>query len=672
MRIPKFLFLSLFAVLPLSAQTLKPIVTQVPNDVEVEAEAPVTTVDLRLSFAIDGVSGTIVRFDTILGLINVELFDISTPITVENFLRYVDRGSYINSLIHRVSPSFVIQGGGFKIPVPPTEPPTAITALDSIENEAGISNLRGTLAAARSLELDSATNEWFFNLVDNTFLDDPVSPYAVFGRVIGNSILVVDSIGQVKPFDMGVGEPFTEFPLINPSVPLVEENYVAIYSVEPIPVYPTAGEDMSALTFAVSSTDPGLVTPNLENSELRLSYPSGEAGSAEITVECSDSDGNKALTSFMVEVNPKAPEAPVITAQPLGRAVLVGGSLTLSVGAESAGTMTYQWRRNGQILSGKTSETLTFSDAKSSDAGAYDVIVTDAVGSVTSAQAFVTVTSEMGYLTNLSTRSVTSVEPPFVWTTPGFVTRGSGTIDILARAVGPGLDAFDVAGFLPDPKISLQMLEEPQTVIKINDDWEVNDNLTELKAATLQVGAFELADGSKDSAVLTPIPSDAYTANIFSVDGATTGVVLGEVYRVGDPVPGGPALVNLSNRGHVGSGSEVMIGGFAVSGSGPVNLLIRGVGPTLGGFGVAGVLEDPIITVRDIDNVIIGTSDDWEAGELGPALDGIATSVGAFSLDLGSADAALLLVLDPGSYTAVLSGKSGGIGTGLVEIYLVP
>ena len=121
---------------------------------------------------------------------------------------------------------------------------------------------------ARGNELDSANSEWFFNLVDNTGLDDPVSPYAVFGRVIGNSILVVDSIGQVQPWDMGVGEPFTEFPLINASGPLVEENYVAIYSVESIPVYPTAGEDMSALTFAVSSSYPGLVSPSLENSEL--------------------------------------------------------------------------------------------------------------------------------------------------------------------------------------------------------------------------------------------------------------------------------------------------------------------------------------------------------------------------------------------------------------------
>jgi len=672
MRIPKIFVLSLLAVLPLSAQTLRPVVTQAPGDVAVLADDPDTLVDLTTAFAINGVTGTIVRFDTVLGLINVELFDNETPLTVENFLRYTTLGSYENSVIHRVETRFVIQGGGFKLPVPPTEIPPPITALSPVKNESGIPNLRGTLAMARTSDLNSATNQWFFNVKDNPALDDPTEPYAVFGRVIGNSILVVDAIDGIQPYNMGVGEPFTSFPLINPSGALVEANYVKISSIREIPTYPIDGQSQSALTFTASSSNPNLVGTMLEYSELRLTYPSDQTGTATITVEASDSDGNRATTSFLVEVSPKAPTPPVITGQPLGRAVLVGGSLTLDVAAESSGTLSYQWRQDGLNLSGQTSQALVLSDVSSSDAGAYDVVLTDAFGTVTSIQATVSVTSEMGYLTNLSTRSVTSVEPPFVWTTPGFVTRGSGTIDILARAVGPGLGAFLVIGFLPDPLISVQMLGEPKTVIKANDDWEGNDNLTELEAATLTAGAFDLEAGSKDAAVFTPIASNAYTANIFSQDGATTGVVLGEIYRVGDPVPGGSALVNLSNRGHVGSGSEVMIGGFVVSGSGPVNLLIRGVGPTLKGFGVSGTLEDPLLIVRDKNDSVVKFNDDWEAGGLGASLAKISDSVGAFPLGEGSADAALLLVLEPGRYTAVLEGLEDGTGTGLVEIYLVP
>lgn len=670
MHFPRLLFLSLLAALPLGAQTLKPVVTQTPGDLSVLADAPDSIVDLTDVFAIDGVTGPIVRFDTNRGLINVELFEADTPVSVENFLSYTEQESFDNSIFHRSVPGFVVQGGGFLLPDPPTDSPPAIESLGTIKNEYGIPNNRGTLAMARGESLGSASSQWYFNLVDNAVLDNPDSPYAVFGRVIGNSILVVDSIAQLPTEYLvdSLGSAFGEIPLINYTGTLVEANYVKASSVRKIPMYPTTGESLSALTFAVSSSNPNLVSAHLEYSDLRLSFANGQVGAATVTVECLDGDGTKVSTSFQVEVSSSAPG---IVAQPLGRAVLAGGTLTLEVGAESSSTITYQWRREGQELSGQTGPTLVLSDVQITDSGSYDVVVTDSTGSVASTPAILTVTSEFGYLTNLSTRSVTSVELPFVWTTPGFVTEGSGAIDVLARAVGPGLAEFGVANSLPNPTISLQMLAEPKTVIKANDDWETNDNLIELEAATSVAGAFELEPGSRDAAVFAPIPSDAYTASIFSQDGTTVGVVLGEIYMVGDPVPGGSTLVNLSNRGYVGSGPLVMIGGLAVAGPGPVNLLIRGVGPTLSGFGVSGELEDPVLTVRDKDNVIVGSSDDWEDGSLGAALTEISTSVGAFPLEEGSADAALLIVLEPGTYTAVLSGKSGGTGTGLVEIYLV-
>ena len=349
----------------------------------------------------------------------------------------------------------------------------------------------------------------------------------------------------------------------------------------------------------------------------------------------------------------------------------IGETVTLEVVAESETPITYQWRRNGQNVSGATARTLTLSGVQPAAAGVYDVNVSNDLATITSRQAFLTVTSEFGHLTNLSTRSVTSVEPPFARTTPGFVTRGAGSIQVLARAVGPGLEDFAVENFLLDPEMRLTPLADRLDILAANDDWELSSNLAELNAATGQTGAFILEAGSKDAAVLTSIASGAYTATILSVD-ASVGVVLGEVYAVDDPVPGGSALVNLSNRGQVGAGAEVMIGGFAVAGSGPVNLLIRGIGPTLEGFGVIGVVEDPVLTIRDASNQVIGANDDWESDGLGSALAAMSESVGAFALEEGSTDAAVLLVLDPGSYTVVLSGKSGGTGTGLIEIYLVP
>lgn len=662
-----FLTFSLL-VLPLSAQTLKPIVVQTPGDIMVEIDAPDTVIDLRTVFTIDGVTGTIARFETIRGLINVELFDQRTPFGVTNFLAYADQGRYDDTLIHRSIPGFVIQGGGFKIPNPATEFPPAVETFDPILNEPGISNTRGTLAWARTSDLNSATSEWYFNTVDNPDLDAPDSPYSVFGRVIGDSILVVDALAEIRSYDLDgdAANLFDWFPLINPV--LATENFVTISQVRSIPMYPTEGTETSALTFSASSSEPALVAVTVDKSELRLTFAAGMSGTAVIAVQCADSDGANALVSFGVEIESSAP---TITAQPLGRSVRTGGTLALEVQADSTSALSYQWRRNGLAILGATAPVHSIDDAAPSHSGAYDVVVSNDQGSVTSGQAFVSVVDEMGYLVNLSARAVTSDDFPFVLTTPGFVVRGNGTARILSRAIGPGLTQFGVQGVVPDTLISLSPLGEPSITLVENDNWGESADVGELTDAFAQTGAFSLEAGSLDSSFVTSVGQGVYTAGCYSKDGQTIGVVLGEIYLVDASASGEAALVNLSNRGHVGTDVEVMIAGFVVAGDGPVNLLIRGVGPTLAGFGVEGVLEDPILTVRNAEESVVGTNDNWEDDNLGSSLAGISSTVGAFALDADSNDAALMLVLEPGVYTAVLSGRDNGTGTGLLEIYLV-
>ncbi|MEZ5275953.1 MAG: peptidylprolyl isomerase [Opitutaceae bacterium] len=667
MRLLSIFTLALWGGISLGAATLKPVVTMEPADLDTVPDAPDTVIDLRTIFTIDGVDGPIVRYDTVVGQINVELFDVDAPLSVANFFKYVDQRSYDNSIIHRLEPDFVVQGGGYKVPSPITSLPAPITAFDPIVNEAGLPNLRGTLAMARTSELNSATSEWYFNLKDNPNLDNPLSPYAVFGRVIGSSILVVDAIGSIQPYTFGF-EPFLSIPLIDPGSTPEEDDFVIVRSIRRIPLYPTENEPLSALTFTADSSNPSLVSASIEKANLRLAFGESGTGEATITLRGLDGDGNRATTSFLVTVRSLVPS---ITGQPLGRAVGIGGATAFTVEAESDAALSYQWRKNGQNISGATGSTLNLVNVKVSDAGVYEVLVSNERGSVTSSQAFLTVTADFGYLTNLSTRSVTSVEAGGTRTTPGFVTEGSGSIQILARAVGPGLAGFGVENFVPDPKIRLSPLNDRLNILAENSDWELNPDQEGLSAASTAAGAFALETGSKDGAVVAALASNAYTANILSEDG-TVGVVLGEIYLVNDPVPGGSTLVNLSNRGQVGLGAEAMIGGFVVDGEGPVNLLIRGIGPSLTGFGVTGVLADPVIKVRDRDGQLIGSNDDWGDAGLGTALAAVSDSVGAFPLDEGSADAAILLVLDPGNYTVVLSGADDGTGTGLVEIYLVP
>jgi cyclophilin family peptidyl-prolyl cis-trans isomerase len=156
-------------------------------------------------------AGTVVRFDTVLGPFDVELYDSQTPVTVANFLAYVDdpvKGRrFEDSLIHRSALNFVIQGGGWHFDgtskVEPRDYPQIL--LDpAIVNEPFVPtprNVRGTIAMARiGGQPNSATNQWFINLADNSFLDSVDGGFTVFGRVLGSGMNVVDAIAALPRF----------------------------------------------------------------------------------------------------------------------------------------------------------------------------------------------------------------------------------------------------------------------------------------------------------------------------------------------------------------------------------------------------------------------------------------------------------------------------------------
>ena len=148
-----------------------------------------------------------VLFSTSLGDITIELFADKAPITVKNFLAYVDSGFYNGTIIHRVIPGFVIQGGGFASGMVKKE------TFPPIKNEAdnGVKNSRGTLSMARTNDINSATSQFFVNLKDNPMLDNTPNNfgYAVFGKVVAG-IEVVDKIAQVPT---GNGQIYQNVPL---------------------------------------------------------------------------------------------------------------------------------------------------------------------------------------------------------------------------------------------------------------------------------------------------------------------------------------------------------------------------------------------------------------------------------------------------------------------------
>jgi cyclophilin family peptidyl-prolyl cis-trans isomerase len=144
---------------------------------------------------------TFVVMETSLGPIKLELDGDKAPVTVNNFLSYVDEGFYNGTVFHRVIPNFMIQGGGFEPGLKQKQTKTPI------KNEApnGLSNARGTIAMARTSDLHSATAQFFINVEDNTGLDDRRSPYCVFGKVI-EGMDVVDQIKKVATGRRGMHE----------------------------------------------------------------------------------------------------------------------------------------------------------------------------------------------------------------------------------------------------------------------------------------------------------------------------------------------------------------------------------------------------------------------------------------------------------------------------------
>jgi len=233
----------------------------------------------------------------------------------------------------------------------------------------------------------------------------------------------------------------------------------------------------------------------------------------------------------------------------------------------------------------------------------------------------------------------------------GFIVEGSANKRVIIRGIGPSLAAFGVTDPLQDPTLELNAGDG--SLIAANDNWPGNSNATEI----ISTGLAPV--NPDESAVLRSVAPGSYTA-VLRGKGGSTGIGLLEVYDLdGD----GPAkVVNISTRGFVLTGDNVMIGGLIVAGNSPSQIVLRGIGPSLANFGVPDVLADPLLELRDSNGALLQANNDWrDAQETALQNTGLAP--------MNNLESAILTSLAPGNYTVTVKGADGGTGNGLVEVY---
>jgi hypothetical protein len=303
--------------------------------------------------------------------------------------------------------------------------------------------------------------------------------------------------------------------------------------------------------------------------------------------------------------------APIFTTHPAAQSAVEGTSVTFTAAAAGTAPITYQWRKDGAPIAGATATTLTFV-TKVTDSGAYTVAATNSAGTTVSNAATLTISA--------------IVVPPTITSQPTSQTGGYGKMVTLTAGVGGTAGAYQ---------------------------WK-KDGIAIAGAtnATLTLSNLQAID------------TGHYTVTITNSAGTIT-----SDDTVVAALPTNAQVMNLSTRALVGTGENVLVTGFVVTGTDPKPIMVRAIGPTLGVFGVTGTLADPVLELKDSQGKTVATNDNWGAATNATDIAATAKRVGAFALSANSADAVILMTLQPGLYTATVRGANGGTGVGMVEAY---
>jgi len=251
-------------------------------------------------------------------------------------------------------------------------------------------------------------------------------------------------------------------------------------------------------------------------------------------------------------------------------------------------------------------------------------------------------------LSNVSTRANVQTGDNVV--IGGFIISGTLPKKVVIRALGPSLVAAGLTNALSNPTLTLY--GSGGTAIAWNDHWRNSPDAS-------SIASLGLAPSSdSESAIMMTLAPGAYTTKVEGINGGV-GIALVEVY---DTDLKGSRIANISTRGKVDTGDNVMIGGFVINGTQSASVLIKALGPSLAKSGVSGTLSDPTLSIYNSSGTLIYSNDNWKKTQK--------SQISATRMaPTDDRESAIIAILTPGVYTAIIRGANGATGVALVEVY---
>ncbi len=391
--------------------------------------------------------------------------------------------------------------------------------------------------------------------------------------------------------------------------------------------------------------------------------PTALSAATNYTVTATNSGGSTPAT-VNITVNDVAPSALTYSTNP---ATYIKGTAITNNSPSSIGGAVVSYSISPALPAGLSFSTTTGvisgTPTSASPATDYTVTATNSGGSTT---ATVNITVNGGLVGNVSTRLPVGTGDNVL--IEGFIVQGpAGSIKkIIVRAIGPSLAPFGITDALANP--TLEIHDSTGATIATNDDWrttQVGGLITGDQSA--EISASQLAPSNDlESAIIANLAPGSYTAVVRGVNNTTgTGVV--DAY---DLSPSSPAkLANIATRGLVQPGDKLMIAGFIVQ-NGTVRAVIRAIGPSLTAFGISNALTDTTLQLRDQNGSIVVQNDDWKIRTDGSSQQAELEATGLQPTN--DLEAAFLITLQPGQYTAQVRGKPEQTGIGVVQVYFLP